>query len=257
MRVQIRQCALLSSVWVSKYLTMEKRSNLLPLLILFSGLGLIVAGFFLLVSEVDRNEIFWLNIVVVSVVFLANYINVFGLLGVHLNFNSQVAALGIRLIFIRFYSIIAILVMLICWKYEVDFRYQLYLQLIGGFFLLLTVFLTQLSTEKASTVAIEQEDDRAGKTEMLRLIQQFELMFSSNTDAWLPEKKAIDLFKERVRYLSPTNDNSARDVDKEIVVSLRKALACLGGTDSERAEFPSYLKTCESLLTLRKSTYSN
>jgi len=92
---------------------------------------------------------------------------------------------------------------------------------------------------------------------MLRVIQELELVFSSNTDGWLSEKKAIDSFKERVRYLSPTNDNNARDLDKEIVVSLQQALACLGGTDSERAEFATYLRTCDSLLTLRKSTYSN
>lgn len=235
----------------------NKKSNLWALLILFAGLGLIVTGFFLFIPEADRNDVFCLNISVVSVVFLANYINFFGLFGLHLNFDSQIASLGIRWSFIRAYSIIAILAILICWHYKVEFRHQLYIQLIGGFFLLLTVFLAQLSSEKASSVAIEQEDNRAGKTEILRLIQQFDLMFSSNTDNWQTEKHAIDTLKENVRYLSPSNDKSARDLDEEIAVTLQKAYTCLCGTDSERAEFPSFLKTCESLLTLRKSTYSN
>jgi len=238
-------------------MTMGKKSNLWALLILFAGWGLIVTGFFLLIPEVDRNDVFWLNISVVSVVFLVNYINFFGLFGLHLNFDSQVASLGIRWSFIRLYSIMAILAIVFCWYYKVEFRYQSYIQLFVGFFLLLTIFLAQLSSEKSSSVAIEQEDNRAGKTEILRLIQEFDRMFSSNTDSWQTEKQAIDRLKENVRYLSPSNDKSARNLDKEIVVTLQKAYNCLGGTDAERAEFPSFLKTCESLLTLRKSTFSN
>ena len=61
--------------------------------------------------------------------------------------------------------------------------------MVGVFFLAITYFITQLSTDKAISVATEQEGERESKDEILNAINQFEILFSGDSAKWTAEKK--------------------------------------------------------------------
>ena len=66
----------------------------------------------------------------------------------------------------------------------------------------------------------------------------------------------INFLKEDVRYLSPTNNQSAAEIDSEIASTIQQAYAIARSKNEGGVEVFSLLNKCEELLKLRKNTYS-
>ncbi len=236
---------------------MKQKSKSFGYIVLLFGIALIFTGFFLLTKDENRNNIFWLNLVLACFIYFLNFVTIFGLLGIYLDFNHQIAGLGIRLISVRLYSLFSIALAVFCYTYPVDFKYQLYLQLLTLFFLAIAYFLSQISTDKAISVALEQENLSKGKQEILSLISQMEMLFTKDPTKWLDFKMRIEILKEEVRYLSPSNNSFAIELDQQMVTELNKLYELLrdGGDDEKVANL--HLLRCKELTKQRKKTYSN
>ncbi len=235
---------------------MKQRSQTFGYIVLITGLALIFTGFFLFVPQEKRNDVFWLDLATVCIVFLVSSLTELGLFGINFDFEKQVGGLGIRLVYIRFYSFFAIAIIAIGYFGEINFRYQLFFQLLAAFILLIGYFFSHLSSGKAVTVQAEQDMERRGKDEILRALNQFEILFTGNSAKWEGEKQKINFLKEDVRYLSPTNNQSAADIDSEIATTIQQAYAIAKNKNEGGVEVFSLLNKCEELLKLRKNTYS-
>ena len=236
---------------------MKQRNQTFGYVILFTGIALIFTGFFLFVPTEKRNDVFWLDLSTVCLVFLVNYVTEFGLFGFYFDFNKQVGGLGIRLAYIRLYSFLAIAIILIGYFAQINFRYQLFFQLLAAFILLLGYFFSQLSSRKAISVHAEQDINIKGKDEILRALNQFEILLTEDSSKWAGEKQKINFLKEDARYLSPSNNQSATDLDSEIANTIQQAYIIARDKNEGGIEIFSLLNKCEELLKLRKSTYSN
>ena len=235
---------------------MKQRSQTFGYIVLIAGLALIFTGFFLFVPQEKRNDVFWLDLATVCLVFLVSSLTELGLFGINFDFEKQVGGLGIRLVYIRFYSFLAIAIIAIGYFAEVQFRYQLFFQLLAAFILLIGYFFSHLSSGKAVSVQAEQDIERKGKDEILRALNQFDILFTGNSGKWEGEKQKINFLKEDVRYLSPTNNQSAADIDSEIASTIQQAYAKAKEKNEGGTEVFSLLNKCEELLKLRKNTYS-
>ena len=235
---------------------MKQRSQIFSYVVLLAGLALIFTGFFLFVPQEKRNEIFWLDLVISCLIFLVVSFTELGLFGISFDFEKQVGGLGIRLVYIRFYSMIAIAIMVIGYFAEIQFRYQLFFQLLAAFVLLIGYFFSHLSSGKAVSVQAQQDMERKGKDEILRALNQFEILFTGDATKWAGEKQKINFLKEDVRYLSSTNNQSAADLDSEIANTIQQAYAMAKSKNEGGIEVFSLLNKCEELLKLRKNTYS-
>lgn len=236
---------------------MKQKSQLFGYIVLIAGLALIFTGFFLFVPEEKRNEVFWLDLAVVCLVFLVTSLTELGLFGINFDFEKEVGGLGIRLAYIRFYSLAAIGIIIIGYFAEIGFRYQLFFQLAAAFILLVGYFFSHLSSSKAVSVQAEQDFQRKGKDEILRVIGQFEILITTNSTKFGAEKHKIETLKETVRYLSPTNNQTANELDSEIATIIQQAYLVAKNNDTGTAEIYTLLNRCEELLKLRKNTYSN
>lgn len=237
---------------------MMKIKNLtLSYIVLVAGLALIFTGFFLFVPDDKRNDIFWLDLAVACFVFLVASFTELIFFGVNKDFEKQVGSLGIRFVYVRFYVLAAIAIIIIGYFDKVGFRLQLFFQLLAAFILLLGYFFSHLSSSKVVSVKAEQEMQRRGKDEILRTLNQFEILITKDTAKFGAEKQKIDALKETVRYLSPTNNQSANEIDAEIATTIQQAYAIAKDKDDGKAEVFSLLNRCEELLKLRKNSYSN
>jgi len=235
---------------------MKQRSQTFGYIVLIAGLALIFIGFFLFVPQEKRNDVFWLDLATVCLVFLVSSLTELGLFGINFDFEKQVGGLGIRLVYIRFYSFFAIAIIAVGYFAEVHFRYQLFFQLLAVFILLIGYFFSYLSSGKAVSVQAEQDMERRGKDEILRALNQFEILFTGDSTKWAGEKQKINFLKEDVRYLSPSNNQSAADIDSEIASTIQQAYAIARNKNEGGVEVFSLLNKCEELLKLRKNTYS-
>ncbi len=250
----IQHFALTAALKINK---MKNRSNSLGFAIFVLGIILIFVGFYVTIPFEKWNNVIWLNAIVLSLVYLFSYVNIFGLLGIYFDFNEQIAGLGIRLIFIRLYRILAIGSIIICAYNDVEFRYQLYLQLLLVFFLLITILFTRISTENAVAVEIEQNELRKNANEILKVVKQFEILFIKDPSNWKIEKEKIAILKEHVRYITPSNNQSAIQIDAEIVKEINRAFDLANNKNQYGTEVISILARCIELLNLRKNIYSN
>jgi hypothetical protein len=235
---------------------MKQRSQTFGYIVLIVGLALIFTGFFLFVPQEKRNDVFWLDLATVCLVFLVSSLTELGLFGINFDFEKQIGGLGIRLAYIRLYSIFAIAIIAIGYFADVHFRYQLFFQLLAAFILLIGYFFSHLSSGKAVSVQAEQDMERRGKDEILRALNQFEILFTGDSTKWAGEKQKINFLKEDVRYLSPSNNQSAADIDSEIASTIQQAYAIARNKNEGGVEVFSLLNKCEELLKLRKNTYS-
>jgi hypothetical protein len=225
-------------------------------IVLIVGLALIFTGFFLLVPQDKRTDVFWLNLATVCIVFLVLSLTELGLFGINFDFEKQIGGLGIRLLFIRIYSFFAIILIIVGYFAEVHFRYQLFFQLLATFLILIGFFFSHLSSNSVVAVKDEQDLWRKGKDEILNALNQFEILFTIDSTKWLGEKQKINILKENVRYLSPTNNQAAADIDSEIISTIQKAYTTASNNNGSGEEVFSLLNRCEALLKLRKNTYS-
>ena len=235
---------------------MKQRSLTFGYIVLIAGLALIFTGFFLFVPQEKRNDVFWFDLATVCLVFLVSSLTELGLFGINFDFEKQIGGLGIRLAYIRLYSLFAIAIIAISYFGEIHFRYQLFFQLLAAFILLIGYFFSHLSSGKAVSVQAEQDMERKGKDEILRALNQFEILFTGDSTKWTGEKQKINFLKEDVRYLSPSNNQSAADIDSEIASTIQQAYAIARNKNEGGIEVFSLLNKCEELLKLRKNTYS-
>ena len=236
---------------------MKQRNHTFVYVVLLAGLALIFTGFFLFVPEEKRNDVFWLDLATVCLVFIVTSVTELGLFGINFDFEKQVGGLGIRLAYIRFYSFLAIAIIAIGYFAEIHFRYQLFFQLLAAFILLVGYFFSHLSSGKAVSVQEEQDMQRKGKDEILRALNQFEILFTKDSAKWAGEKQKINFLKEDVRYLSPSNNQSTTDLDSEIASTIQQAYTMARDKNEGGIEIFSLLTKCEELLKLRKNIYSN
>ena len=235
---------------------MKQTTKTFATIVLIAGIAVIFAGFFLLVPEEKRNENFWLDLIVACFVFTISCVIELGLIA-NSAFDKQVGGLGIRLSYIRLYSLLAIAIIVIGYFAKAIFNYQLFLQLAASFILLLGYFFSHLSSSYTSSVQAEQDIQRKGKDEIIKAISQFEVLISKDSNKFGAEKQKIDTIKESVRYLSPTNNSSTNELDAEIISTIQQAFSVAKNNDNGRTEVFSLLNKCEELLKLRKNTYSN
>ena len=81
--------------------------------------------------------------------------------------------------------------------------------------------------------------------------------FIKDSTKWAGERQKINFLKEDVRYLSPSNNQSATDLDSEIVSTIQEAYTIARSKNEGGIEIFSLLNKCEELLKLRKNTFSN
>jgi len=236
---------------------MKQKNQTFGFVVLLAGLALIFAGFFLFVPEEKRNDIFWLDLTTMCLVFIVTSLTELGLFGINFDFEKQIGGLGIRLIYIRIYSMFAIAIIAIGYFAKVNFNYQLFFQLFAAFILLLGYFFSHLSSGKVMSVQAEQDMQRKGKEEILKALNQFEILFIKDTTKWAEEKQKINFLKEDVRYFSPSNKQSATDLDSEILSTIQQAYTIARDKNQGDIEIFSLLNKCEELFKLRKNTYSN
>ncbi len=236
---------------------MKQRSQTFGLVVLLAGLALIFTGFFLFVPEGKRNDVFWLDLTTLCLVYLVTSLTELGLFGINFDFEKQIGGLGIRLVYIRLYSFLAIAIIIISYFAKADFRFQLFFQLSAIFFLLVGYFLSHLSSEKAVSVQLEQNKNREGKDDILRALNQFEVLFSVDSIKWAREEQKIISLKENVRYLAPSNNQSSTNLESEIASSIQQAYIIAKNKGAGGEEVVSLLDKSEKLLRLRKNIYSN
>ena len=245
-------------MWVKKYIeTMQGQKNKIPGFILFSaGLMLIAAGFFIFIPVENHSNVFWLDLLIVCTLYIFNtfiYSGIFVSIEV---FNKKIAGFGIRVFFIPTLNLIAIIGMIIAWHKHIEFKYQLFFQLLLLFAFFSLFLISRYANQHIVDIQLGENEVRSGIENLRSAVQLLEISVGSHPDVDFP-KNQLDNLIEKIRYLSPSNNTTAKNLEEQIIVQIGQLKGILDQQTPEQNKITELLRSCDNLVSNRKKFFTN
>jgi len=218
---------------------------------------LIVSGFYILVPTDLRGNVFFLNIIVVSIVYLVNVFSFLDFFPSISEIDRTVAGLGIKWFFIIVYSIFALAILLIGLVTILPFKYQLVLQLFALFVLLGGLVISTRSSDKAQKLADQQGEERNRKQQINDILLRLSLDIKRKVPENEQELNLIEKLKEKNRMLTISNQLMAQELENEIINELSNLNRIVLTNDQNNGKILEVLNRCQILFDQRKQFYTN
>jgi len=232
--------------------------KLLSGLLFLLGLALIIGGFFLFGTNL-ANDIFVLNIVVSTIVFSLYFFDIlFPLVDFKDSSQRTVGSLGIRWFVVIIYSALAIALMIVANLKNPPFTFsiQLLVQGILAFGLVLGFITVHNSAKKVSNVYQREQQARSLLNEMkdatYNLVQKTRNM--ENLPPYLKSK--IEQISEDMRYISPSNNQEATELEKDFLDKLQNINLYLNRENIDLDAIEKDIQVCKQVYERRKQIYS-
>jgi len=225
-------------------------------LLLFGETVLITA--FILFRGNTPDNILALNIVVSSVIYGLIFLS-YQIPWIDLQDKSQkqIGALGIAWLFVWLYAIFAIAAMLVSsLVFDFSFSTQLIIHAVLLFFLLLGIWFSSHTADKVQEVYEQETHSRSHIVEMKNEMRN--LKDKMNDTNGLPEyfTKRIDTLDESLRFISPTNNVEATEMECEFITTLNEIKFAISDFPMNKERIESNLKKAERIYQNRKNIYS-
>ncbi len=236
---------------------MSTKKILWWLLLLF-GEAVLITAFILFRGETPTN-ILTLNIVVSSLIYGLFFLS-YQIPWIDLQDKSQkqIGALGISWFVIWIYAIAAIAGMLVSsLVFDFSFSIQLIIHAVLLFFLLLGIWLSSHTADKVQEVYEQETQNRSRIIEMKNEMRS--LKDKMNDTSGLPEyfTKRIDSLDENLRFISPTNNVEATEMECTFIATLNEIKFAISNFSINEERIESNLKKAERIYQNRKNIYSN
>jgi hypothetical protein len=230
--------------------------KILPYLIIAVGECLIIWSFFQFGFHLEPN-IFNLDLIICSVIYLLFFAH---LLFPWVNFQDKaqksIGSLGIRWVVTFMYACFAIIAMLYMHHQKVTFTSQLLLQSVFVFFLLIGLYGSVASSDKVGQIHQEEQKNRAQLDSLRKLAQLIKVQVESNSTIDKAVKAEFIQFEESLRFISPSNQSEAWDLESELISQLQNFKNQMG-IENNAPQLNAIISTCNQLYKIRKQTLSN
>jgi hypothetical protein len=235
-------------------------NNYKPYLLLIIGEILLILTF-LLFGNVLQLDVLVLNIIVSSIIYFMFFSSfLFPLINLKDKTQSDIGFIGVNWFFIASYSFVAIAVMLyfnIVYKESGKFDNQLLIQAILFFFLLIGGFLSRKTTDKVSEVYQAQKIERNRVDELKKVTKALVLRTELMSDLTPEFKYNLNRLLENIRFISPSNNLDANEVDDKYIETISKIDAMLYTKENNKENIDIAFKQCAQYIQERKQLYSN
>ena len=225
----------------------------IPLILFIIGEILIILAFLIIVPDFKRNNIFYLDLVVVSLVYFANANNFINLIPFNKNFESKIAGIGILWLFTYIYSIFAVVAALL--PHSLNFNFQLLIQVFLLFGFAVGMYLSKTATAYLVTVKQKEQFAKESIHSLSDIILRLELTYKSKNLIWNKEEQLVSVIKEKARFLSASNNVVAKERKANIISETGNILDSLESLNPDRELILEKLKRCDNLLNERKQFY--
>ena len=232
---------------------MKNKFGLLSALFLLAGLGIIIATFFLLLRNLQEENLFYLNLAASCFVFITIFFRFFDILGTTRKVADSGSAYGLRWYGVRFYIPLALALVILSILLKWPFNPCLIGHLILLFILLMFFFLGAIAKKSVneSMVKIEARKDGLKKlSEQISYLEAQNQIYNSGI-----YQQEINRLKEGVRYITASSNPSAINLEKQLLEKLRDMTQQMEHSSQSKDVIHSEFKECMTLIELRKKQY--
>ena len=228
-----------------------KISNLIVWLL---GIGLIVF-LCVLVSDffVDKRVLYLDGFVLIFTYSLGLFVYG-GLFVSKEEFVNEVPATGVKMFTLGIYSTLAIIWILVGFRFEVPFKWQLFIHLCLVATVIVGMLLADASVKRLAKVADESRRKHAYVDNLSASVQQIQLAASLNSSLDPTLKIEISKFVERVNYISPSNSSTAKLLEATLTNSVTSLLALINSGEANE-KISCELEKANTILSQRIKTY--
>lgn len=236
---------------------MVKRRNISAIYFSLGILGeiLILVGFLLLTPN-GRGNVALLNWGVVSIIFGLNYFNSELLFPPTSGFSTRIPAIGIRLVICLFYTFLSIVWIFFGYRLNLAFKVQ-FLGHLGMVFIVLVVYVV---ARKSSDYAAQVEEIEVSLESILNSARyELKLLCSGFSKDDQQDSLGYRLLslQEELRFLSPVNDDRARNVEEQILELIQQIREIMSGTfnveNSNGETLNRYIESLSLMIKQRKT----
>ncbi len=227
-------------------------NRILLVLLMVLGEGLLLAASFLFLKDLSSVEVFTLNTVVLSMVFVLLFSQNFLLSSKSTDKSHTPAGYGISWLGLILYSASAIAVVVLSYGIIYSFPLMLILQGVALFILLFFAVMGRMSR---SSVKVAINEIEARKYILRDLLSQLnilevEVKISSKLSLHSPQ---ISKLREELRFITPSSNTEAHSLEEQIegaILQLRRQVASY---NPER--WAILYERCLALIELRKGIF--
>ena len=234
--------------------------NYKPYLLLIIGEILLILTF-LHFGHGLQQDILVLNIIVSSVIYLMLFSSfLFPLINLKDKAQSDIGFIGVNWFFSAGYTLGAIVIMVyfnLLHKETGRFDNQLLVHAILFFLLLIGGFMSRKTADKVSEVYQEQKIERNQLDELKKATKNLVLRSELMSDLSPEFKYNLNRLLEDIRYLSPSNNLDANQLDEKYIETIRRIDDMLYNKENNKENMDVALKQCAQFLKERKQLYSN
>jgi hypothetical protein len=232
----------------------KRRINLSSTILVAIGLGLIFAGFFVIVPASERSAVAWLDLLVFCAVFLINFATLPLVRPGGDGFSREIPKLGILWTTHILYTSLALAGIRFGWLLDVSFRLQVLYHLVLFFGLLVILSVAERASDHAAQVDINEARRSDSLQTLKSALTDCDSAFLRSASFGI-EYSQFQRIKEDVRYLSPCGAQSAVSLDLELACLLSElcgAIAASSQFSASRETVQDALTRCSTLVRLRK-----
>lgn len=232
--------------------------GLYPFLIL-AGEMLVVLGFYLITESTGRGPTAWLNLAVCMLAFFIDTAGPLFFPNSTTRFSQKIPAIAILWFIDVFYTVASLGVIFAGWQWAIEFRFQLLAQLAILLVVCGIVLTSMHATEHAGNVD-ERERGLLGNIDSLRDGMKSLVMQISRLPALSALAKEVSRCSEDVRYMTPSKNPRALELETRLLQTIRQTEAFLtnqssdsGSQDDLRSAVAKRLEELTFLLQQRKA----
>jgi len=227
-------------------------------LLFLIGEAIIIAAFVLFKGELT-TDVLILNMVVSTIIYGLFFVDVL-VSWVDFKDKSQrrIGAIGLRWLFTWLYTLLAISVMVLCNViYNLTFTSQLLIHAGLLFLLLLGMFGALNVSDKVHNVYVAETVTQSGMKEMKKAVNNLKNKIVESRELPHSVIDRINALEENVRFLSPTNNQEAYELEQSFVDIAKQIEVALTDYSLNQERIERNLEKCERIYQNRKQIYSN
>jgi len=228
------------------------------ILLLLAGEALLIICFLYFGRNLEA-KLLTLNIIVSSIIYSLFFIDIlFPMVDRKDESHKTIGSLGIRWFTTLLYVLFAIGAMV---NFNVvkpiDINSQILIHGILFFLLCLGLYFAFSASVKVHEVFIEEKQMRSHLEEMKKMTKDVQNKFALMKDIPADTLKRITALQEDLRYLTPSNNRDAIELETNFLNEMKAVRNCLFEMPTNYNKIIENIQNCERIYKERKQTYSN
>ncbi|MCM1348025.1 MAG: hypothetical protein NC338_01320 [Firmicutes bacterium] len=234
-----------------------KQLTLLNWIVFGVGAAILFLLFFLFLENLPQ-EIFWLDLIVCVLAYGLIYFRaVQPMVDLDDPAHRQVGYLGLSFVSVGFYAVAAILCMIFMQYEEVQFKNQLFVQIILAFLLLLTFMVGARISDKTVEVFNNEQKLLSQLDSLRRSLTRLERTVAVTGGCPASIGNRVSDISSRLRYIAPCNNLEAVDLEAEMIAKTDRLNSLCSDYESNADAIEQALLELDHLMSERKSIYFN